>query len=335
MALKDEIKQRVEMIFADSGISNVRLVDGEQAGDTNVYFASPTPPDIAGFALRCDQFNVNREDSAIVYFFGNGEIDAEVTAHEIDHMFGLNHVNPSSAADPSNLSVMDYDGRIGDRERFINAVSEVFVPSRPVIPPAPPPPPPMESDTHNPVYHLERYVDGETDSALAARGILPGSWDLMASSTAPGVCSRVNPLSLDFSGSGVEIFDVSMLSGPIGGPEAIVEEIAHFDSIRLSDLEAMSWGVEAGHLVEVLAASAPGGPLDLVLATGDPFDSSTHGVLSLVGRQDVFLQLATGADNFSTLATGAATFAPEPTSIGLLLIAVVTYFRRRPVTQSR
>jgi hypothetical protein len=301
-AVRSNIRQRVAQMFADSGIQKIRVVDGEVPGETNVYFSDRLAiyPGLLGIAYEgIDQFNRTDNSNVAVFLTGDTELDAEVAAHEIGHSLGLRHVNPPALGDPNNLEIMDYDDKPGDRERFINTVSEVTEP-------------PDCRDlkcrqgiNHNPLYHLKRYIDGVSHADLVTQGIRPGDWDLMPDEG--GNPNHVG-LRLDFGDFDTQLHNVQILTKQ-SDFENVLIPLQSFDSITIAELEKLSWNLPLGTTVDLYAASQAGGEQDLVLARGNPFEDANLGVAASLGDLGtVSLQKITDlAGSFETLANGTAT----------------------------
>ena len=198
--------------------------------------------------------------------------------------------------------------------------------------------PPFGVLTHNTLYHLKRYVEGYSHAELVAAGIDGGRWDLEPNGGLPAPASMV--ASLNFGSFDLELFDVYVLAGEIGG-EGALEQLAFSPSLMLSQLGSLTWDLEEELEFSLLAASTPGGPLDVILATGDPFDDDYYGATLGVGSISVFLQLITDplTGSYITLASGfligegEAAFepvaaVPEPSAVLMLLTGLLLMRRR-------
>lgn len=113
----------------------------------------------------------NTEDNNIVAVLMDGSDAmlsvAETVAHEGAHAFGARHINPVQG---SGAEVMDYDS--SGLETFVKTPANITEP--------PVDGKPATSVTHNPAYHIRRYVNEESDTQLRLEGLTPGTWDRTA-----------------------------------------------------------------------------------------------------------------------------------------------------------
>jgi hypothetical protein len=268
---KTEIMAAVRKIFSASGITNINVTDVPTTGATTVYFSSDNL-NISGKALGgIDRFNERAEDKVIVYTFGDAVYDAETVVHEVGHSLGLLHVNPGTRTTSEGLikEVMFAPEVPGALPRFINAVSDhdSFNVADTLY-------------THNPLYHLKRYLDGYTSNQLEALGILPGTWDLPF--------TDLISMHLDFGDTQRTLYNVVLLRSADGTNS--VSPIAQFDAITLAELEQKRFHLVPGTCLSLVGSSTPGGESDLVLSTGDPSIEASRFVPADAGLMAVTLQ---------------------------------------------
>ncbi|MCF6234677.1 MAG: hypothetical protein L3J36_16500, partial [Rhodobacteraceae bacterium] len=113
-----------------------------------------------------DRYNKNDDDIVAVFMDGSDPLlkIAETTVHEVAHAFGGRHINPVV---DSGKEVLDYDSQ--GLEEFYDKVAFITEP-------------PVDGTkatkvSHNPTYHIRKYVLGESDEDLKADGVTPGTWD--------------------------------------------------------------------------------------------------------------------------------------------------------------
>ncbi|WP_394809202.1 putative Ig domain-containing protein [Nitrosomonas sp.] len=210
-----------------------------------------------------DRFNNDSNDITAVFMDGsdaNPDVAdiVETIVHEAAHSFGARHINPVPG---TSSEVMDYQP--SSSPQFWNQVTAVVEPPNDGELPT--------AVTHNPTYHLRRYVVGESDADLQGEGILPGSWDTglftlfgytlsFASLTAP-----INHLSIVFlpeSGSaGADANDT------FGSLQILTGTVKAGDIINFS--------VPEGQRFQILASSTNQNNIDVAIefggVSGNPF----------------------------------------------------------------
>jgi len=221
-AQKQQIQAQLDDVLEVSGISNIQFVVSPVFGGedvTYVYFGNDPSGPLAGYTLGGpDQFNERRFNEIVVY---NVEplTDAETAAHELGHALGLRHVEPGIYTDPmTQLRYVEVMRKTTDRPpdthlRFIDRKSSVIDPT-------------AIFTTHNPIYHLERYVEGTAHADLIAAGTLPGSWDQTL------LDYYVSFLFDDDLDQPSTLHQVRIL---VGGDAETATVLAMFDQIKLGD----------------------------------------------------------------------------------------------------
>ena len=172
-----------------------------------------------------------------------------------------------SLLDPNNESIMDDED--GDfacspapcQLQFLNLPSPIRGP---------------DPRTHNPRYHFLRYGLGRSDAELQQAGVVPGTYDTdgfyeffrLRFRTIFGASAEGSFGGLASTGTLDTIYDVRVLVTDGGEAASLVLEIP---VTTVDGLDGIEIEAPPGGAVTILAASTPGGPYDIILATGDPF----------------------------------------------------------------
>ena len=243
---RNNVTSQIKDIFLNSAVKNIEWTTAESDDAIAVYFC-PTNPYLFGYSKPpVDRFNSKRRGEVIVFVNETlPNLDAETAAHEIGHALGLRHVNPPVATDPFDDEVMDID--FSASPRFINVVSPVTDIT--------------SFSTHNPLYHLLRYVDGWSSAQLQNAAINPGTWD-----TGSTITTR-----LFFQNENLRLFNITVFSaGENAESSFALEQIA---SATLGELSERTFAVPEGLGIVLLASTTTNGPPDVISSTRDPFSS--------------------------------------------------------------
>ena len=113
-----------------------------------------------------DRFDKRKDGRVAVFYDGGSDIYnvSETIAHEVGHGLGGFHIDPNSRGS----QVLDYTDALPGTAIFYNQVTNMVDFNNGGA---------LLAETHNPQYHIRRFVDGETKSGLAAQGLQPGTWD--------------------------------------------------------------------------------------------------------------------------------------------------------------
>lgn len=150
------------------------------------YDALPVTNEVLHWLVKFDRFDKRKDGkvavfetaalpdddadlvAAIAAVKDDADFIAEIAAHELGHAFGLRHIEADFPIDvvPGSNEVMDYsyDGPGAEfNDKFQNVYE--FDPGE------------FLDITHNPQYHLRRFLGGEAKNALIEEGLNPGTWD--------------------------------------------------------------------------------------------------------------------------------------------------------------
>lgn len=337
---KDEIMSKLNEIFAASGV-DIDILDSRYDAKRSAALEVRFGPSILGAAgnrlldgkawdvaplglSACDRFN-SRWDGQVAVFVTPGVgletpgYTADTIAHEVGHGLGLRHVLPGAAAP---TEVMDYDFVEGTAEQFTDVVSQIIEPPTATGDP--------KADTHNPYYHLNRYVLGEDPGTSR-----PGTWDLgtitiqkfeITNISHAGNLHNVTP------GAGLGAAD-----GELGCETW--SNVAYFAEVDPA-VDTLSFYNYADSPLSIFASSEAGDTWDIVFGTGDAenpvftFENLADGPFDgLLFQYDSGMDAYQVVGSFSgslavamTLSGGDTEPIPEPTSIVLLVAAGLAGF---------
>jgi hypothetical protein len=320
----------VQAIFDRSGIKNIEVTTTPAPDAVNVFFSATDTPSrsIDGASLSeyvspvtgLNVLGINRHAATssgnVLVFpaaftrnapphdYGGLEYVAETIAHEVGHALGLMHVDSDGRS--GAVEVMDYDATKNDAERFLNAVTPIVGYPNGVLT--------QTGVTSNPVFGLRRFVDGLPDSALASAQlpILPGDLEGFSPLTVGATVYKV-------SAGDEPLYDVQMLLGGslVGESLFVPHQVVPISSV--SQISTLLKSLPLGLSFELFAASAPGGPLNIAIATMD-INGSEQFEIPLTGHSIHFVLNKYDVDgSITTLATGQLGNVPEPSSMMLAL----------------
>jgi hypothetical protein len=280
---RNSVTSQIKNIYSRSGIYNIEWTTSDSSDAIAVYFCASVNPDLLGYSKGPpDRFNSKRRGEVIVFVnesFPLANLDAESAAHEIGHSLGLRHVNPPVATDPSDEEVMDLD--FSDSPEFINAVSDVTDIT--------------SFSTHNPLYHLHRYVDGWSSSQLQNAGISPGTWD-----NGSTISTRFS-----FQNENLRLYNITVFAS--GGNAESSFTLEQIPSATLAELSERDFAVPEGLGIVLLASSTTNGQPDVISSTGDAF-SATNQVISPSGTNTFTLFRQDSPTNAVAVSTATAAF---------------------------
>ena len=280
---RNSVTSQIKNIYSRSGIHNLEWTTSDSSDAIAVYFCATVNPDLLGYSKGpADRFNSKRRGEVIVFVNEASplaNLDAESAAHEIGHALGLRHVDPPTATDPSNNEVMDLD--FSSSPEFINTVSDVTDIT--------------SFSTHNPLYHLHRYVDGWSSSQLQNAGISPGTWDNGSTISA----------RFSFQNENLRLYNITVFAA--GGSAESSFALEQIPSATLAELSGRSFDVPEELGIVLLASSTTNGQPDVISSTGDAF-SATNQVIAPSGTNTFSLFRQDSPTNAVSVSTATAEF---------------------------
>jgi len=287
----DHILTELPKFFKDAGIDSLNFSTEDNFTNITVYFqgyrecvfgeALPPPGD---GPEGTDFFNAN-QTGEVVYMFAQSEQGYDnmpdllrVLAHELAHTFGSAHILPTQVQNPLRDAIMDdrLDGSCtlnGCKDQFLSAPARLDG---------------VSFLLHNPAYYMRRWVDRETQEDLAAEGLCPGNYDEKEMyyaaiygfgfiESAKGLLKLISSGTGEstFTHAGTEqsatIYDIKLLVDV--GHDAL-KVAQSWDQLPLDGVIEASLDLSLGAGFQLVAASQPGGEVDIALAeTASSFDS--------------------------------------------------------------
>lgn len=184
---RDAVQARLTNLFADAGANVTFTQTRPSTGDfVTVDFGQTIGgSSLLGLAFDeggplplIDRFNRYKSGEVAVFMSGSTSGAqgsdtytpvqiADTAAHEIGHTYGLMHTDASSLNAPFPPdAIMSANASLGSFATFVSEPAPLDL--GPIT---------TSAATQNSVYHLRRYVNGETDAQLQAQGLTPGTWD--------------------------------------------------------------------------------------------------------------------------------------------------------------
>ena len=278
---RNSVTSQLKDIFTRSGVHNLEWTTADSGEAVAVYFCSTVNSDLLGYSKGPpDRFNSKRRGEVVVFVNETApSLDAESAAHEIGHALGLRHVNPPAALDPADEEVMDLD--FSPSPEFINVVSDVTDIT--------------SFSTHNPRYHLLRYVEGWSPLELHDAGINPGKWDN----------GSTLKTSFSFQNENLRLYNITVFAS--GGSAESSFALEQISSATLAELSERSFAVPEGLGIVLLASSTTNGPLDVISSTGAPFTAANQ-IISPSGTTTFSLFRQDSPTNAVAVSTATAKF---------------------------
>ncbi|HUF63386.1 MAG TPA: hypothetical protein VMN36_15020 [Verrucomicrobiales bacterium] len=334
-AYQNEIKTSVRGMLRRSDV-NLEVKHGPPSvGHANIYFSDHFGSEYRGGKARgVDQFDRNDTGEAAVFWNFDELPDASeiaaIVAHEAGHLYGLRHVDPPEAVDPRGESIMDYNCAVGESvstSRFINSITERMEFRRP----GPEDPNPScfvgvpQVSTHNPLYHLKRWVERKSPRELELAGIAPGDWDLK-------LWERIVANFSFHPDTDLMLYDLRIFAGLDACCDA--EEIAHFPEISTNELSLIDFSLEVGQALAIVASTTSNGKESIVFSENMPTDNhiSTFDVSKSKSVKIYYTPATGGSPQVIATATVTTTpYLPEPEDLCISRVGLSLLFKFRSV----
>ncbi len=242
---REALSQRIKAAFRDSGCTNIEWVVNDGDDVTSVYFCVPEPrglwePKVGATYGQPDRRNTMRRNHCLVYFqTADLPFNAETAIHELGHALGLRHVS-APAGSQETMTLVGCECNV---PLFTNGIYEIadFA----------------NFKTHNPKYHLLRYIEGISHQELVRQGIAPGTYDLGQDDkkilTASSSSWRLGRLQIVASLDGITpqeiVYDGNnvTLSEALAAAQTFSQDALWSIRGNLGDLTVMLKPTDAGH----------------------------------------------------------------------------------------
>jgi len=285
----------LHQVYSNAGINNVSFTADPIANPSvTVYFQDYDDRcKTRGLAIDgIDTFD-SKKSGETVYLFADtsnfyliGHL-AKLIAHETGHTFGLRHIKPPRASDPNFESIMD--SRNPDPctnctlDRFLDEpfdIDYIIIPS-----------------THNPSYHLRRYVGGEDPLDIENDGVCPGDYDLpllelpkhylqfTLQEVLQGASNDRSEQQETVQGVSTTFYDFKLL---IDDGSDAMHVVDSRDQVSLSEPFLIEYEMNSKFGFQMVASSTEGGTPDIAISSEPDAGDSLQPFAPVLGEQQLY-----------------------------------------------